>query len=112
MKYILRNGGASIVNFEMSEEDVREAMTLPRVTTASDGSLNLPGPGLPHPRSDGTFPRKIGRYAIREQVISLEAAIASSTGMPARILGLNDRGLLKVGLAAGVVIFNPGNIHR
>lgn len=112
MEYILRNGGASIVNFEMSEEDVRETMTLPWVATASDGSSKRSGLGLPHPRSDGTFPRKIGRYAIRGQVISLEAAIASSTGMPARILGLNDRGLLKVGLAADVVIFNPGNIHR
>lgn len=107
VEYILRHRGASIVNFGMSEEDVRQAMTLPWVATASDGTARLPGPELPHPRSYGTFPRKIGHYAIREKVIPVEAAIASCTGLPAQILGLKDRGLLKVGLAADVVIFNP-----
>lgn len=107
VEYMLREGGASIVNFGMSEEDVRHAMTLPWVATASDGTARLPGEDRPHPRSYGTFPRKIGHYAIREQVIPLEAAIASCTGLPAQILGLNDRGLLKAGLAADVVVFNP-----
>src|SRR5690606_15520740 len=61
----------------------------------------------PHPRSYGTFPRKIGHYAIREGVLPLEQAIRSSSGLPAEILGMKDRGYLKEGLAADIVIFDP-----
>jgi N-acyl-D-amino-acid deacylase len=104
---IEQNGGAQIVNFGMSEEDVRLAMPLPWVATASDGSAKIPTHEQPHPRSYGTFPRKIGLYAVEEGVLSLTAAIRSATGLPAEILGLTDRGLLKVGLAADVAVFDP-----
>ena len=70
---IERNGGAQVVNFGMSEEDVRVYMKQPWVATASDGSVQTPGDTVPHPRSYGTFPRKIGRYAIEEKLIPLEA---------------------------------------
>jgi N-acyl-D-aspartate/D-glutamate deacylase len=69
---IERNGGAQIVNFGMSEEDVRVYMRQPWVATASDGSTHSPGPTVPHPRSYGTFPRKVGHYAIAEKLLPVE----------------------------------------
>lgn len=104
---IERNGGAQIVNFGMSEEDVRVYMTRPWVATASDGGVQTPGDTVPHPRSYGTFPRKIGRYAIDDKIVSLEQAIRSSSGLPADILKLTDRGYLKAGYFADVVVFDP-----
>ena len=64
-----------------------------------------PGATVPHPRSYGTFPRKIGFYAIEEKIVPVEAAIRSSTGLPADILKLKDRGYLRVGYFADVVVF-------
>lgn len=104
---ICRNGGAAVVNFSMSEDDVRFAMQLPWVATASDGRNYLPGPDKPHPRSYGTFSRKIGRYAIADGVLPLEQAIRSCSGLPADILGFKDRGYLKADYAADVVVFDP-----
>jgi N-acyl-D-aspartate/D-glutamate deacylase len=104
---IERNGGAQIVNFGMSEDDVRIYMKQPWVATASDGGVQSPGPTVPHPRSYGTFPRKIGYYAIEEKLIPVETAIRSSTGLPADILKLTDRGYLKAGYFADVVVFDP-----
>ncbi|MFN0199096.1 MAG: N-acyl-D-amino-acid deacylase family protein, partial [Planctomycetaceae bacterium] len=104
---ITRNGGASVVNFGMSEEDVRYVMALPWVATASDGRAYLPGSDRPHPRSYGTFSRKIGHYAIKENVVSLAQAIRSSTSLPAEIIGLTDRGYIKSGYVADLVVFDP-----
>ncbi|MCU0706490.1 MAG: D-aminoacylase [Fimbriiglobus sp.] len=104
---IEKNGGAQIVNFGMSEEDVRVYMKQPWVATASDGGVQTPGDTVPHPRSYGTFPRKIGLYAIEDKVVSLEQAIRSSTGLPADILKLPERGYLKAGYFADVVVFDP-----
>ncbi|MFV0442377.1 MAG: amidohydrolase family protein [Planctomycetaceae bacterium] len=100
-------GGAQVVSFGMSEDDVRLAMPLLWVATASDGGAKIPTRDQPHPRSFGTFPRKIGHYAIEEQVLSLPAAIRSASGLPADILGLTDRGWLREGLAADIVVFDP-----
>jgi N-acyl-D-aspartate/D-glutamate deacylase len=104
---IERNGGASIVNFGMSEEDVRLIMKNDFVATASDGSAQVPGETVPHPRSYGTFPRKIGRYALEEGVVTLEQAIRSASGLPADVLHIKDRGYIKEGYAADVVVFDP-----
>lgn len=104
---IARNGGAAAVSFGMSEEDVRYAMQLPWVATASDGRAMIPDADKPHPRSYGTFSRKIGYYSIAEQVLPLAQAIRSSTGLPADILGLTDRGYLRPELAADVLVFDP-----
>jgi N-acyl-D-aspartate/D-glutamate deacylase len=104
---IERKGGAQVVNFGMSEEDVRVYMKQPWVATASDGGVQSPGATVPHPRSYGTFPRKIGYYAIQEKLISLEHAIRTSTGLPADILKLTDRGYIKPGAFADVVVFDP-----
>lgn len=104
---ITRGGGAAAVSFGMNEEEVRYAMQLPWVATASDGSAKLPAADRPHPRSFGTFSRKIGRYALGEKVISLAAAVRSSSGLPADILGLSDRGYIRKDYVADLVVFDP-----
>lgn len=104
---VVEQGGAAIVNFSMSEDDVRDVMRWPWVATASDGRAALPGADKPHPRFYGTFPRKIGLYALQEQVIPLEQAVRSASGLPADILRLTDRGYLRTGLAADVVVLSP-----
>ncbi len=100
-------GGASAVAFTMHEDDVRYAMMKPYVATASDGAARVPDETLPHPRSYGCFPRKIGRYALEHKVLPLEQAIRSCTGLPADILGLPRRGYLKPGYVADVLVFDP-----
>jgi N-acyl-D-aspartate/D-glutamate deacylase len=105
---IERHGGAQVVNFAMSEEDVRLIMRQPFVATASDGASMVPSANtVPHPRSYGCFPRKIGRYAIEDKILPLEQAIRSSSGLPADILHLPERGYLKAGYYADVVVFDP-----
>jgi N-acyl-D-aspartate/D-glutamate deacylase len=105
---IERNGGAQIVNFGMSEEDVRVLMKRPWVATASDGASLVPAADTaPHPRSYGTFPRKIGRYALGDNIVSVQQAIRSASGLPADILRLPGRGYLKEGHFADVVVFDP-----
>lgn len=108
---IERNGGAQIVHFGMNEEDVRVYMRQAWVATASDGGVQTPGPTVPHPRSYGTFPRKIGYYAIQEKLIPVEMAIRSATGLPADILQLKDRGYIQPGLQADIVVFDPASLR-
>jgi len=104
---IQKNGGASIVNFGMNDEEVRLFMKEPWVATASDGSARVPASDVPHPRSYGCFPRKIGLFAIADKVITLEQAIRSASGLPADILKLPERGYIKSGYFADIVVFDP-----
>jgi N-acyl-D-aspartate/D-glutamate deacylase len=104
---IERHGGAGIVNFGMSEEDVRLIMKQPWVATASDGSAQVPGNTVPHPRSYGCFARKIGNWAIDEKLLPVEQAVRSASGLPADILKLPERGYLKPGYHADVVVLDP-----
>jgi N-acyl-D-aspartate/D-glutamate deacylase/serine/threonine protein kinase len=105
---VLHHGDAQIVGFVMKEDDVRLIMKRPWVATASDGSCQDPADGdVPHPRSYGCFPRKLGRYSVEEKVIPLEQAVRSASGLPADILSLPERGYLKVGNFADVVVFDP-----
>ena len=104
---IERNGDAMVVSFSMNEEDVKLIMKQPFVATASDGSSMVPVASMPHPRGYGCFARKVGRYAIDDGVLSLEQALRSCTGLPADILQLPERGYLKAGNFADVVIFDP-----
>ncbi len=104
-------GGAGVVSFNMSEEDIDYFMRKPWVMTGSDGDVVLRGQGMPHPRSYGAFPRKIRTYAIEKKIISVEQAIRSATGLPADMLGFKDRGLIREGYAADVVVFHPESIR-
>jgi len=103
---IFGEGGASIVSFNMHEDDVRTLMAQPWTLTASDGDLVPWQEGVPHPRSYGTFPRKIRTYVLEEGVVSLEAAIRSMTSLPARVFRMADRGLVEPGRIADVVVFD------
>jgi N-acyl-D-amino-acid deacylase len=107
-----RPGGARVRGFSMDELDVRLYMQQPWTATATDGGIALPedGPAI-HPRYYGTYPRKIARYARDWGVISLEQAIRSSTGLPAQILGLKDRGYIREGYFADLVIFELDRIQ-
>lgn len=107
VEYVTRNEGAAVVNFGMNEDDVRAIMQFDWVATASDGRATLPGADRPHPRFYGTFPRKIGYYAIREGVLTMEEAVRTATSLPADIIGLTDRGRLSVGQFADVIVFDP-----
>lgn len=107
---LLRDGSPAAINFGMTEEDVRFVMQRPWVATASDGSVKEPSGDMVHPRSFGTFPRKLGYYAVKEKVLPLEQAVRSASGLPADVLGFVDRGYLKPGQFADVVIFDPNTI--
>ena len=108
---IQRRGGAQAISFGMSEDDVREVMRHEFVATASDGSTHVPGPGeVTHPRAYGTFPRKI-RYALDDKLMTLEQAVRSCSGLPAEILGLPDRGVVRPGAVADLVVFDPATFR-
>ena len=104
------NGGASCVYFAMDENDVDRIMSHPMTMIASDGRLTRPGNGHPHPRWYGTFPRVLGHYVREKQLISLSEAIRKMTSLPASRLGLEDRGVLKPGAYADIVLFNPTTV--
>ena len=99
------------VHHTMSEEDVKTVMRVPWISIGSDGSaLNLNYPGKPHPRSFGTNARVLGRYTREEKVLTLEEAIRKMTSLPAQVLGLRDRGLLREGYWADIVVLDPDTV--
>jgi len=97
---IIKSGGSAVASFNMKENDIEAFMRQPWVMTCSDGSEG-------HPRKYGTYPRKIHDYVYERHIIFLEAAVRSSTSLPAETLGLKDRGLLKPGYFADVLVFDP-----
>lgn len=103
---LILQGGPSIVSFNMSEEDVLTLMTQDWTMTSSDGDLPLFGVGVPHPRSYGAFARKIAKYVFEDEVMSLEAAIRSMSGLPAEVMGMTDRGKVAEGMVADLVVFS------
>jgi N-acyl-D-amino-acid deacylase len=102
---IVRDGGAGVVCRSMKESDIVMFYRQAWVMVASDGQA-----GGRHPRGAGTFPRVLGRF-VRERVwLTLEEAVRKMTAAPASRLGLNDRGLLRVGMKADLVIFDPKRV--
>jgi N-acyl-D-aspartate/D-glutamate deacylase len=104
---VMLMGGASVTSFNMSEDDIEFFMKKPYVLTCSDGDIIRFGKAVPHPRSYGAFTRKIRHYVIDRKVISMEQAIRAATGLPAQVLAFRDRGLIREGYAADVVVFDP-----
>jgi N-acyl-D-amino-acid deacylase len=102
-----RNGGARMRGFSMSEFDMEHIAKQPWVATSTDGGIALPSDGpATHARFYGSFTRKIRHYAIDRGVISLEHAIRSATSLPARIMRLADRGEIRPGMAADLVVLD------
>jgi N-acyl-D-aspartate/D-glutamate deacylase len=102
---IVKAGGSNVASFNMKESDIEAFMRQPWVMTCSDGSEG-------HPRKYGTYPRKIRQYVYDKHVIPLEFAIRSNTFLPAETLGLKDRGLLKPGYFADVLVFDPKTFNE
>jgi dihydroorotase/N-acyl-D-amino-acid deacylase len=103
-----------VARFSMSEDDLRLAMRRPWVAFDLDANaFSLAGPlgkGRHHPRGLGAFPRVLGRYARELGLFSIEEAVRRMTSLPARRVGWLDRGLLRPGMAADVVVFDPERI--
>lgn len=104
----------SVIGFAMDEDNLKKVLASPLVMIGSDGSAVAPygklGEGKPHPRFYGTFPRVLGKYAREEKIFDLVTAVRKMTGMAADKLQLKQRGYLKKGYFADVVIFNPETV--
>lgn len=108
---IENNGNVGIVMFYMSESDLRKGIAYPLVSFCTDGSSMSPAfGGKPHPRSYGTFPRVLGKYVREEKLLRLEDAVRKMTSLPAQRLGVRDRGTLRAGNWADIVIFDPDRV--
>jgi len=101
-----RPGGARIRGFSLSEMDVEAFASRPWVATASDAGIALPGDGPVHARYYGTFPRKLRRYAMELGALTVEDAVRSATSLPAQILGLRDRGMVRQGFVADLAVLD------
>jgi N-acyl-D-aspartate/D-glutamate deacylase len=106
---------ADIIEFTMKEENVTLGLEQPFVMIGSDASARaVDGPfsrGKPHPRAYGTMPRVLSHYARDKKLFSLEEAVRKMTSLPAAKLRLKDRGLLRPGAYADVVVFDPETIR-
>ncbi len=106
------NGGATMILFVMDDEDVKTVIASPLSSVISDAWTTAPrAGGKPHPRAYGTFPRVLSKYVRDEKVLSLPEAVRKMTGKPAAKFRLKDRGLLKEGYWADVVVFDPETIR-
>ncbi len=104
-------GGAELRSYSMSEEDVELFAAQPWTATASDADIALKNDGRVHARFYGTFPRKIRVYAMDREVLTVEQAIRSMTVLPADILGIRDRGIIRIGNYADLAILNLETIR-
>src|SRR5262249_33983113 len=108
---MIMKGGASVVSFNMSEPDIEHIMRQPFTMTCTDGDLVAFGQGKPHPRGNGAFARKLGVYVRERKVIDLPFAVRSMTSLPASVYGMRDRGVLRQGAWADIVVFDPAKVR-
>jgi N-acyl-D-amino-acid deacylase len=101
-----RRGGVHLRGFSLSELDIEAYAPLDWMLTASDGGIGLPEDGLVHARFYGTFPRKIAHYARDRGALTVPHAIRSATSLPAQVLGLRDRGQVREGFHADLVVLD------
>ncbi len=111
---LVDHGQTGAIYFMMNEGDLRAAMRAPFVSFCTDsGARALDGPlstAKSHPRGWGSYPRILGRYVREDRLLTLEQAVAKMTGMPAKRVGLVDRGLLRAGAFADITIFDPRTV--
>jgi N-acyl-D-amino-acid deacylase len=108
---LMNAGGASMIYKLMGDVDIERIMRDPHTAIASDGGVTQMGIGNPHPRSYGTNARVLAEYVRVRRVLSLEDAVRRMTSLPARTFNLQDRGLLKPGMAGDVVVFDPVRVQ-
>ena len=108
---LLEKGDASLVSFNMSEGDIETIMRQSWTMTCTDGDLPRFGVGKPHPRAYGAFARKLKRYVSERGTVNIEAAIRSMTTLPASVFGMKDRGQLRPGAFADVLIFDLARVN-
>jgi N-acyl-D-amino-acid deacylase len=109
---LVQKGTCVAVYHAISEDDLVRIMKHPATMIASDALPGIPtfGKDAPHPRAYGTFARVLGVYVREKKVLTLEDAIRKMSSLPAQRMGLPDRGLLRPGMKADVVVFNPAII--
>ncbi len=107
---LVAKGGASAIFHAINEDDLIRILKDPLTMVASDGGVEIPKRGVPHPRSYGTFARVLGVYVREKRVLSLEDAIRKMTSLPAQRFGLQDRGVLRPGMKADITIFDAARI--
>lgn len=108
---MMEQGGAGMVFHGMGDEDVTSIMRYPYNMFASDASIRIYGSGNPHPRGYGTNARVLSKYVRDEKVIPLEEAIRRMTSLPAQKFQLSNRGILKEGFAADIVVFDENTVQ-
>ncbi len=108
---LMEAGAPDMVYHSMSEKDVERIMRYPNAAVGSDGGIREFGVGVPHPRSYGTRARVLGEFVRSRGVITLEEAVRKMTSLPARTLGFRDRGLVREGMAADLVLFDPAKVQ-
>ena len=109
--WLEEQGGCRGVFHAASEDDVMRVMRHPAAMIASDGEVTIFGRAVPHPRSYGTFARVLGVYVREKSVLSLEEAVRKMSAMPATRVGLTDRGVIKAGMKADLVVFDPAVVR-
>ncbi|MEZ4944802.1 MAG: D-aminoacylase [Cyclobacteriaceae bacterium] len=107
---LIKSGRVQMVYFSMNEEDVERIMKYPFTMTASDAGIVEFGKNMPHPRAYGTNARVLGRYVGERKVIGLEEAVRRMTSLPAQKFKFKERGLLREGFAADVVVFSESEV--
>ncbi len=110
IEIVTGSGSGSVISHNMDSADVHTLMRQPWTMTASDGGLPVFGQGKPHPRSYGTFPRKIRKYVLEEGVVGLADAVRSMTRLPATAFRIRDRGTVSFGAYADLVVFDLDRI--
>jgi len=107
---LTERGGVSAIYDVMCEANLHRILALPMVMVSSDGHLRIHGRGVSHPRNYGTFPRVLGKYVREEGVVPLGEAVKKMTSMPAEKLKLRDRGVVRQGAFADLVILDPRTV--
>lgn len=108
---MVEKGGAQMVYHTMSEEDVKYIMKYPFTMFGADAGVPTFGAGVPHPRGYGTNARVLGKYVREMKVISLEEAIRKMTSLASTRFGITDRGLIKEGMVADILIFDEEKVN-
>jgi N-acyl-D-amino-acid deacylase len=109
--WLVEQGGCSGIFHAISEEDIERILKYPATMIGSDGEVPIFGRANPHPRSYGTFARVLGVYVREKHDLTLEDAIRKMTSLPANRLKLTDRGVLRPGMKADIVVFDPATVR-